>query len=63
MGHRNIKSGLTVVEREYLRMLRPELRLAIKEGDSGRAASFAKEIARLQRKKLRIDGGQAGEPK
>lgn len=53
-----MKSGLTVVEREYLKLLKPELRQAIKEGDPGRAASFAKEIARLQRKKLQTKGGQ-----
>ena len=48
--------GLSVVEREYLKLLKPELRQAIKEGDPLRAASFAKEIARLQRKKLQAQG-------
>lgn len=53
------KKVLSVVEREYLKLLKPELRQAIKEGDPLRAASFAKEIARLQRKKLQAGGGQA----
>jgi len=58
MKHKNTKIRLTVVEREYLRLLKPELRQAIKEGDPGRAASFAKEVARLQRKKLQAREGQ-----
>ena len=51
MNKKNKKNRLTVIEREYLKLLRPELRQAVKEGDPTRAASFAKEIARLQRKK------------
>ncbi|MBN2457320.1 MAG: hypothetical protein JXB29_12425 [Sedimentisphaerales bacterium] len=44
--------GLTIVEQEYLKVVRLELRQAIKEGEPQRAMSFAKEAARLQRKKL-----------
>jgi len=61
MGDKVRTMGLTVVEQEYLRLLRPELRQAIKEGDPVRAASFAKELARLQRKKLQAIGGQTGD--
>jgi hypothetical protein len=56
MDTKNRKYGLTVVEREYLKLLQPELRQAIKEGEPIRAASFAKEIARLQRKRLSTKG-------
>ena len=53
--------GLTIVEKEYLKLLKPELRRAIREGDLQRAASFAKEIARLQRKKLQEKGKGNGQ--
>jgi hypothetical protein len=46
--------GLTVVEKEYLKVLMPELREAIRSGEPDRAASFAREAARLQRKKIRL---------
>jgi hypothetical protein len=46
-----------MVETEYLRLLEPELRAAIENGEPDRAASFAKEIARLRRKANR-GGGQ-----
>jgi len=42
--------GLSVVEIEYLKLLEPELKAAIENGEPGRAASFAKELARLRRK-------------
>jgi len=45
--------GLTVVEKEYLKVLMPELRKAISGGEPDRAASFAREAARLQRKKIK----------
>jgi len=54
----NRKTRLSIVEREYLKALKPELRAAIKDGLPERAASFAKAIARLERKKLRCSGGQ-----
>ena len=60
MSTRKRDAGLSIVEREYLRLLRPELRRAIKEGEPERAASFAKEIARLERKRhsrKRADNG------
>lgn len=50
---------LSVVEREYLKALKPELRAAIRDGLPERAATFAKAIARLERKKLRASGRQA----
>ena len=43
--------GLNVVEKEYLKLLKPQLADAIRSGEPDRAASFAKELARLQRKK------------
>ena len=43
---------LTCVEKEYEKVIRPELKKAIREGEPDRAASFAKELAKLQRKKL-----------
>lgn len=48
--------SLSLVEREYLRLLKPELHKAIEAGEPERAASFAKEIARLRRKAKRGDG-------
>jgi len=47
-----MKAKLNIVEREYLKALRPELRRAIESGEPERAATFAKAIARLQRKRL-----------
>ena len=52
MTAKNHKSVLNIVEREYLKALRPELRRAIESGEPERAATFAKAIARLQRKRL-----------
>jgi len=46
------------VETEYLRLLQPELEAAIENGEPDRAASFAKEIARLRRKAKRGGGAQ-----
>lgn len=45
--------GLNVVEKEYLKLLKPHLAEAIRSGEPDRAASFAKELAKLQRKKNR----------
>lgn len=42
--------SLSIVEIEYLKLLEPELRQAIEDGEPNRAASFAKELARLRRK-------------
>ena len=56
MNQKNKKKGLSIVEIQYLKLLKPELQQAIKEGEPQRAASFAKEIARLQRKKLQTKG-------
>lgn len=44
--------ALNIVEKEYLKLLKPQLADAIRSGEPDRAASFAKELARLQRKKL-----------
>jgi hypothetical protein len=52
----NIKEktmSLTIVEKEYLRLLKPQLADAIRNGEPDRAASFARELARLKRKKLK----------
>lgn len=46
------------METEYLRLLQPELEAAIENGEPDRAASFAKEIARLRRKAKRGGGAQ-----
>jgi len=43
--------ALNIVEREFLKVLKPQLADAIKSGEPDRAASFAREIAKLQRKK------------
>ena len=40
--------SLNVVEKEYLKLLRPELANAIRNGEPDRAASFARELAKLQ---------------
>jgi hypothetical protein len=45
--------GLTVVDREYLKLLRPELATAIRNGEPDRAASLARAIAKLRRKTIR----------
>lgn len=58
MARKNGNTRLSVVEREYLKLLKPELQQAIEQGEPERAASFAKEIARLQRKKLQQEEGQ-----
>lgn len=57
MRNTKTKSGLSVVEVEYVKLLKPELQQAIEQGEPKRAAAFAKEIARLQRKKLQAAGG------
>ncbi len=54
-----IGMSLSLVEREYLRLLKPELHKAIEAGEPDRAASFAKEIARLQRKAKRANESKA----
>ena len=51
---------LTIVEKEYLKLLKPELADAIRSGEPERAASFAKELARLQRKKLKPNRSPRG---
>lgn len=45
--------SLNVVEREYIKLLRPELTAAIRDGEPDRAASFARELAKLVRKRRR----------
>lgn len=55
--------SLTMVETEYLRLLKPELEAAIENGEPERAASFAKEIARLRRKANRGGGPRPGQAK
>ena len=57
MRNTKTKSRLSVVEVEYVKLLKPELQQAIEQGEPERAAAFAKEIARLQRKKLQAAGG------
>lgn len=42
--------ALNLVEIEYVKLLEPELKEAISNGEPDRAASFAKELARLRRK-------------
>ncbi len=42
--------ALTILDREYLRLLKPELAAAIRDGEPERAASFAKALAKLRRK-------------
>jgi hypothetical protein len=51
------RKGLTIVETEYKKLLRPELRNAINSGDPERAAAFAKELAKLRRKELSTTRG------
>lgn len=43
--------ALNIVEKEFLKVLKPQLADAIRSGEPNRAASFAKELARLQRKR------------
>jgi hypothetical protein len=50
---RPTKKGLTIVERAYLRSLKPELKKALADGAPERAATFAKVVARLIRKAKR----------
>jgi hypothetical protein len=57
MTAKNHKSALNIVEREYLRALRPELRRAIQGGEPERAAAFARAIARLERKRKATQEG------
>ena len=52
MTAKNHKSVLDIADREYLKALKPELRRAIESGDVERAATYAKAIARLHRKRL-----------
>jgi len=52
--------ALTIVEREYLRLLEPELKAAIDNGEPDRAACFAKAIARLRRKANQREAKDAG---
>lgn len=47
------KTGLTIVEIEYRKLLRTELKQAINAGEPDRAAAFAKELAKLRRKELK----------
>jgi hypothetical protein len=54
------RKGLTIVETEYKKLLRPKLRNAINSGDPERAAAFAKELAKLRRKEIAHQGGQNG---
>ena len=44
---------LNCVEQEYVRLLKPQLAEAIMCGKLERAASFAKELAKIHRKSLR----------
>lgn len=53
MSTKTKKRGLTVVEREYLKALRLELRKAIQDGEPDRAATFAREVAKLRRKQIK----------
>jgi len=46
--------ALSVVEREYLKLLKPELAQAIQSGDPNRAATFARELAKLRRKSMKL---------
>jgi hypothetical protein len=48
--------ALNLVEVEYVKLLEPELKAAIESGEPNRAASFAKELARLRRKE-KTDSG------
>ncbi len=41
-----------MVEVEYQRMLQPELKKAVSNGEPERAAAFAKALAKLRRKEL-----------
>lgn len=50
--------GLTIVEVEYVKLLEPELKRAIDNGEPDRAATFAKELARLRRKAKSDAGGR-----
>lgn len=47
-------SEISAEELEYLKLLKPELQQAIEQGELVRAASFAKELARLRRKELQL---------
>jgi len=47
------KTGLTIVEIEYRKLLRTELKQAINAGEPDRAAAFSKELAKLRRKELK----------
>lgn len=51
------RKGLSVVEVEYRKLLRPELKNAINIGDPERAAAFAKALAKLHRKEIAAKGG------
>lgn len=46
---------LGAVDIEYRRLCERELRLALQTGDSDRAASFAKALAKLRRKEIRLE--------
>jgi len=48
------RKGLSLVEIEYKKLLKPELKVALAEGDADRAAAFAKALARLRRKELAL---------
>jgi hypothetical protein len=39
------------ITQEYIKILKPELRKAIQAGEPDRAASFARELAKLHRKR------------
>lgn len=42
--------ALSIVEREYIRVLKPQLRDALREGNPKRAALLARELAKLRRR-------------
>jgi hypothetical protein len=51
------KTTLTCVEIEYMRLLKDELNIALRKGEPERAAAFSKELAKLRRKEIRLNGG------
>jgi hypothetical protein len=51
------KTTLTCVEIEYMRLLKDELNVALRKGEPERAAAFSKELAKLRRKEIRLNGG------
>ena len=57
IGTMRQRKGLSLVEVEYRKLLKPELRNAINTGEPERAAAFAKALAKLRRKELSATGG------